>query len=56
MPLGDGIIPLKRIIGAFIEAGYDGYFDIELIGPDIEEMGYEEAIARSLRFLEGLDL
>jgi len=52
VPLGDGIIPIKRIMDAFLDAGYDGFFDIELIGPHIEEMGYEEAIRRCQAYLE----
>ncbi len=38
---GDGDIPLARIIGQLLEAGYDGVFDIELIGPRIEVEGYQ---------------
>ncbi|MCH8191934.1 MAG: sugar phosphate isomerase/epimerase, partial [Chloroflexi bacterium] len=55
-PLGDGIIPLERILNAFEEAGYDGYYDVELVGPEIEEMGYEQAVARSLEFLRRLSV
>ncbi|MCH8194515.1 MAG: sugar phosphate isomerase/epimerase [Chloroflexi bacterium] len=55
-PLGDGIIPLERILNSFEEAGYDGYYDIELVGPEIEEMGYEQAVARSLEFLRRLSV
>jgi len=56
VPLGDGIIPIKRIVDALLAASYPGYFDVELIGPHIEEMGYEEAIRRCLVYLEGLGL
>jgi sugar phosphate isomerase/epimerase len=45
---GDGDIPLRRIIGDIITAGYDGVFDLELIGPRIEEEGYESAIRRAV--------
>ncbi len=55
VPLGDGIIPIKRIIGALAEAGYDGYYDVELIGPHIEEMGYEEALRRCQVYLAHWD-
>lgn len=51
VPPGDGIIPLARILTAFVEAGYPGYYDIELIGPDIEAMGYERALQRSLAWV-----
>src|SRR5260221_14387677 len=34
--LGEGILPLCPIIGALKAAGYDGYFNVELIGEEIE--------------------
>ena len=51
---GDGDIPLRRIIGQVIDAGYDGVFDLELIGPRIVEEGYEPATRRALHVLEDL--
>lgn len=48
---GDGDIPLERIMRDVLEAGYTGGFDIELIGPRIEEEGYESAIRRSVDWL-----
>ena len=44
---GDGDIPLARIIGQVLGAGYEGLFDLELVGPRIEEEGYPSAIGRS---------
>jgi sugar phosphate isomerase/epimerase len=51
---GDGDIPLSRIIGQLLDAGYDGVFDIEIIGSRIEDEGYESAIRRSLGYLDEL--
>jgi sugar phosphate isomerase/epimerase len=48
---GDGDIPLRRILGDVLDAGYPGWFDLELIGPAIEAEGYPSAIARSVRWL-----
>ena len=48
---GDGDIPIERIVRDVLEAGYTGGFDIELIGPRIEEEGYESAIRRSVDWL-----
>ena len=42
---GDGDIPLDRILGQVLDAGYAGCFDLELIGPAIEAEGY--AVRRS---------
>jgi sugar phosphate isomerase/epimerase len=51
---GDGDIPLRRIIGQLLDAGYEGVFDLELVGPAIEAEGYGSALARSCAFLSGL--
>jgi sugar phosphate isomerase/epimerase len=38
--LGQGTIPLAEIIAALKAAGYDGYYDVELLGEEIEEFDY----------------
>jgi sugar phosphate isomerase/epimerase len=45
---GDGDIPLPRILGDVVTAGYAGSFDLELIGPAIEAEGYEHAVPRAV--------
>jgi sugar phosphate isomerase/epimerase len=54
VPPGDGIIPLRRILGALERSGWNGFLELELVGPEIERMGYEEAIRRSMAFLDSL--
>jgi sugar phosphate isomerase/epimerase len=51
---GDGDIPLQRIIGQVLDAGYEGVFDLELVGPKIEAEGYRSAISRSCDYLSEL--
>jgi sugar phosphate isomerase/epimerase len=51
---GDGDIPLRRIVGQLLDAGYAGVFDLELVGPRIEDEGYTSAIARSVTWLTDL--
>jgi sugar phosphate isomerase/epimerase len=51
---GDGDIPLARIIGQVLDAGYPGCFDLELIGPAIEAEGYAAATIRAVAALEEL--
>jgi sugar phosphate isomerase/epimerase len=51
---GDGDIPLERILGQVLAAGYRGCFDLELIGPRIEEEGYRSACTRSIERLSDL--
>jgi sugar phosphate isomerase/epimerase len=44
---GDGVIPLQRILGWALDAGYAGGFDFELLGPRIDEEGHLEATRRA---------
>ena len=54
--VGDGDIPVERLMGMVLDAGYEGAFDLEILGPRIEEEGYRAPIARSLeRASEMLD-
>jgi sugar phosphate isomerase/epimerase len=48
MVIGDGDIPLRRICAALAAAGYDRWYDIELIGPAIELEGYEAVVPRAI--------
>ena len=45
---GDGDIPLPRLVRQLLDAGYGGVFDLELIGPRIDEEGYEAASSRAI--------
>lgn len=51
---GDGDIPLARRFGALARAGYAGAFEIEMVGPRIEEEGYEAAIGRAVARVDAL--
>ena len=44
---GDGAIPVKRLIGWILEAGYTGAFDLEMPGPRIEREGNLAAVRRA---------
>lgn len=48
---GDGSMPLEWMIGHVLDAGYKGFFEIEVLGPAIEQEGYESAIRRSVEWL-----
>lgn len=52
--IGDGDIPLPRIMKSLRDAGYGGWYDIELIGPAIEAEGYESVVPRAIRAFEAL--
>jgi sugar phosphate isomerase/epimerase len=51
---GDGVVPIERMLGAVVDAGYDGPVDIEVIGPRIEAEGYAGAIGRSAAYVSEL--
>ena len=41
--VGEGAIPIDRIVGWILETGYEGAFDLELLGPRIDAYGRLEA-------------
>jgi sugar phosphate isomerase/epimerase len=47
--LGEGTIPLHEIVQRLIAAGYDGFFEVELLGEDIEATDYRDVLARSVK-------
>jgi sugar phosphate isomerase/epimerase len=46
--IGDGDIPVERLLRILLDAGYDGVFELEILGPRIEAEGYRAPIVRSL--------
>jgi sugar phosphate isomerase/epimerase len=38
--LGEGVVPLAEIVAALKAGGYDGYYDVELLGEDLETADY----------------
>jgi sugar phosphate isomerase/epimerase len=46
--IGDGDVPLERLLGEILDAGYEGAFDLEILGPRVEKEGYAPVIRRSL--------
>jgi len=51
--IGDGDVPLRRICRAIAQAGYAGWYDIELLGPAIEAEGAASVVPRAIaRFRE----
>jgi len=45
--LGEGILPLSCIVAALKQAGYVGYYDVELMGEEIESCDYRELLCAS---------
>jgi sugar phosphate isomerase/epimerase len=44
---GDGAVPVQRMLDWTLQAGYTGYYDLELIGPRIEREGPVAAVRRA---------
>jgi sugar phosphate isomerase/epimerase len=52
--LGTGCLPLREITAALANAGYDGYYDVELVGEEIESADYLELLEHSKRAVSDL--
>ncbi len=48
-PLGRGIVPLREIVAGLTAAGYDGCYEVELMGEDIEAGDYRDLLLQSAR-------
>jgi sugar phosphate isomerase/epimerase len=46
--IGDGELPLRRLMQDVIDSGYQGVYDLEVIGPSAEKEGYERALNRGV--------
>jgi sugar phosphate isomerase/epimerase len=52
-PLGQGILPLKQIVRELAAAGYQGHFDVELMGEEVEATDYHQLLVQTkLAFAE----
>jgi sugar phosphate isomerase/epimerase len=49
--IGDGVIPLEPLLADILELGYQGVFDMELVGPRIMDEGPKAAALRSAEAL-----
>jgi sugar phosphate isomerase/epimerase len=52
--LGSGILPLREIVAALRGIGYDGDYDVELMGEAIEATDYKQLLESSKRAFESL--
>ncbi len=46
--LGEGELPLQRLMHEVLDAGYPGVFDLEVLGPAIEAEGYSPSLRRGI--------
>lgn len=52
--LGQGTVPLREIIAALVDNGYEGYFDVELMGENFASADYHELLTHTKQAFEGL--
>lgn len=45
--LGHGRVPLEQIMRVFQNSGYEGYFELELVGEEVEHMQYEVVLGQA---------
>lgn len=48
---GDGDLPLDRLIGEVLAAGYRGPIDLEMTGPELARQGAETALRRGIAWI-----
>ncbi len=45
--LGHGRVPLEAILSAFQRGGYDGFYELEMLGEEVEHLEYEHVLGES---------
>lgn len=45
--LGQGRVPLADIVNTFKANGYEGFYEIEIVGQEVEHLGYEEILGEA---------
>jgi len=51
---GDGAIPFESLIPAIAATGFDGYYDLEIIGPRLQTEGQERGLVRAAEHIGAL--
>lgn len=51
---GDGAVPYGRIVPAMVEAGFKGWWDLEIIGPRLQAEGQEAGLKRAAAHIGSL--
>ncbi len=46
--IGEGELPIRRLMHEVLDCGYSGVFDLEVLGPLIEKEGYDSAVRRGV--------
>jgi hypothetical protein len=49
-------VPLREIVDALQASGYDGFYDVELLGEEIETLGYPSLLVHAQEAFDRLVL
>ena len=52
--LGEGCVPIPEIVRSLRDAGYDGYFEAEVIGEEVEHLEYDHVLAHTQSYVRQL--
>jgi sugar phosphate isomerase/epimerase len=52
--LGEGVVPLAQIVAILKAGGYDGYYDVELLGEELETVDYPSLLEHAKTAFERL--
>ena len=51
--LGEGKVPLAALVKTIEQYGYEGYYEVELLGEDVEHYDYSEILSQSFHTVVG---
>jgi sugar phosphate isomerase/epimerase len=49
--LGEGCVPLQEIVQTFEQAGYEGYYEAEVLGEEVEHLDYRQILRHTHSYL-----
>jgi sugar phosphate isomerase/epimerase len=52
--MGDGIIPLKYILGLIHETGYDGYYEVEILSEELWKLDHNTLVQQCVTSFENI--
>ena len=52
--MGEGIIPLKHILGLINETGYDGYYEIEILSEELWKLDHNSLVQQCVTSFENI--
>jgi sugar phosphate isomerase/epimerase len=54
--LGHGKVPLQAIVQTIEKYGYQGFYEVELLGEDVEHFDYSDVLASSFQTVKSYEV